>query len=58
MFYVPRYLWKNMEGGLFTTILAGLDKVTLDENTRHKKHKILSEYMIKHLHMHMNWAIR
>lgn len=58
MFYIPRYLWKNMEGGLFTTILAGLDKITLDEGQRHKKHKILSQYMIKHLHMHMNWAIR
>lgn len=58
MFYVPRYLWKNMEGGLFTTILAGLDKVTLDENSRHKKHKVLSEYMIRHLHMHTHWAIR
>lgn len=58
MFYIPRYLWKNMEGGLFTTILAGLDKLTLDDSQRHKKHKILSQYMIKHLHMHMNWAIR
>ncbi|XP_071522205.1 innexin inx2-like [Panulirus ornatus] len=58
MFYVPRYLWKNMEGGLFTTILAGLDKLTMDENARFKKHKILSQYMIRHLHMHMNWAIR
>lgn len=58
MFYIPRYLWKNMEGGLFTTILAGLDKLTLDDGQRHKKHKILSQYMIKHLHMHMNWAIR
>nr|CAJ58681.1 innexin inx1 [Homarus gammarus] len=58
MFYVPRYLWKNMEGGLFTTILAGLDKLTMDESARHKKHKILSQYMVKHLHMHMNWAIR
>lgn len=58
MFYMPRYLWKSMEGGLFTTILAGLDKITMDENTRLKKHKILSNYMMNHLHMHMNWAIR
>ncbi|KAK3866951.1 hypothetical protein Pcinc_027539 [Petrolisthes cinctipes] len=58
MFYVPRYLWKTLEGGLFTTIIAGLDKLTMDENSRHKKHKVLSHYMLEHLNMHMNWAIR
>lgn len=58
MFYVPRYLWKCVEGGVFQTILGGLDKLTLDDSTRMKKHKILSKYMMNHLHMHRNWAIR
>ncbi|CAL4075286.1 unnamed protein product, partial [Meganyctiphanes norvegica] len=58
MFYVPRYLWKCVEGGVFQTILGGLDKLTLDDSTRMKKHKILAKYMINHLHMHRNWTIR
>jgi len=58
LFYIPRYLWKSMEGGLFQTILSGLDKMTLDENSRHKKELLLTSYMIKHLDMHLNWAIR
>ncbi|KAK4312375.1 hypothetical protein Pmani_016197 [Petrolisthes manimaculis] len=58
LFYLPHYLWKNLEGGIFSTIIAGLDKMTMDENSRHKKHHLLAQYMIKHLHMHLNWAIK
>lgn len=58
LFYIPRYLWKNVEGGLFRTILGGLDAVGLDEPTRKKKHSKLVAYMMSHLNMHRNWAIR
>lgn len=58
LFYIPRFLWKQWEGGLFQVILGGLDQPILEKEARVKKHKMLSMYMLKHLNMHTFWAWR
>jgi len=57
-FYLPRYVWKCLDGGLFTGILQGLDKFSLDSNKKDVKFKILLRYMVEHFNMHRNWALR
>ncbi|KAF2354623.1 Innexin [Trinorchestia longiramus] len=57
-FYFPRFMWKNFEGGLFTSILLGLDQRSLDDATKTKKYHTLMKYMMTHMNMHRNWAIR
>lgn len=58
MFYFPRYIWKSLEGGLFRIVLGGLDKFSVDDEAKSKKHKVLVRYMMEHLHMHKMWSIR
>lgn len=57
-FYFPRFIWRNFEGGLFTSILQGMDKRIMDEGANIKKHKLLMQYMTERANMHRNWAIR
>lgn len=57
-FYLPRLLWKSLEGGLFTSILQGLDKMSLDNGSKDNKYITLNKYMLSHVNMHRNWAIR
>lgn len=58
LFYIPRFIWKQVEGGLFNVVLGGLDQPILEEGTRQKKHKVLSNYMLDNLNMHTFWAWR
>lgn len=56
VFYIPRFLWKSAEGGLFDVVLGGLNQPELEESKRLKKHKVLSKYMVDNLHLHTFWA--
>lgn len=57
-FYFPRFLWKSFDGGLFSSVLMGLHKISFDEgNIRNKCHS-LSQYLNTHLNMHRNFALR
>ena len=58
MFYVPRYLWKCMDGGLFRSILGGLNTKILDRVPNKEAHKVMLKYMMDHLNSHRLWAIR
>ena len=43
---------------MFNTILGGLHKFLPEHGTRVKKHQMLTQYLIKSLHMHKIWAIK
>ena len=57
-FYFPRFLWKSFDGGLFSSVLMGLDKMCLDKGSIREKCVTLTSYFSTHLNMHRNWAIR
>jgi len=57
-FYIPRWVWKSFDGGLFSSILQGMNKFSLDQGSKDKKYLILLKYMKTHFNMHRNWAIR
>lgn len=57
-FYIPRFVWKSLDGGLFSSILQGLDKMSLDEGSKGQKYKYLIKYMMTHINMHRNYALR
>uniref|UniRef100_A0A2P2I4A3 Innexin n=1 Tax=Hirondellea gigas TaxID=1518452 RepID=A0A2P2I4A3_9CRUS len=59
LFYIPRFIWKQAEGGLFDVILGGLNEPLLgNKEKRLKKHRILCDYMLKNMRMHTAWAWR
>lgn len=57
-FYIPRYLWKLWDGGVFHTILGSLNKFLPEHDKRIKKHQVLAHYLSKSLHMHKLWALK
>jgi len=57
-FYIPRYVWKSFDAGLFGSILQGLNKFSLDEKKKEEKYLVLLKYMKTHFNMHRNWALR
>ncbi|KAA0192182.1 hypothetical protein HAZT_HAZT003656 [Hyalella azteca] len=58
LFYTPRFIWKQAEGGLFNVVLGGLDQPIMEKDERQKKHRLLSSYMVHNLNMHTLWAWR
>jgi len=56
VFYLPRYLWKSAEGGLFDVVLGGLHKPQTDSSKKAKQYKVLSKYMLENLNMHTGYA--
>ncbi|CAL4061288.1 unnamed protein product, partial [Meganyctiphanes norvegica] len=57
-FFLPRYLWKLWDGGVFDTVLGGLHKFLPQHGMRIKKHKMLAQYLSKSLHLHKLWTIK
>jgi len=57
VFYLPRYLWKSVEAGLFDVVLGGLDKPQTDSSKKAKQYKVLSKYMVDNLNMHTAYAV-
>lgn len=58
LFYAPHYMWKGADAGLFATIIGGLNKFSLNEADKAKRHKVLTKYMMDHLNCHKMWAFR
>ncbi|XP_042203530.1 innexin inx2-like [Homarus americanus] len=62
MFYVPHWLWKGREGGLFRQVIQDLsirDYLGSDLKTyfsREKKFEVLSKYIYHHMDAHKKWA--
>ncbi|KAL4127160.1 hypothetical protein QTP88_011358 [Uroleucon formosanum] len=51
-FYIPRYLWKTLEGGRIQALVANLRVVMLDKEQKSKSISQLVEYFIDNLHTH------
>ncbi|XP_045616201.1 innexin inx2 [Procambarus clarkii] len=62
MFYVPHWLWKSREGGLFKQVIQDLSvRDYLGHNldnyfNREKGFEALSKYINHHMDSHKNWA--
>lgn len=52
LFYLPRFIWKRIEGGLFNVVLGSLSQPEMEEIKRQKQHKVLTRYMIQNLNLH------
>ena len=57
LFYIPRYIWKIYDGGLFYSISQGLNRRFTDEEIMWTKLRALKKYFAAHLNCHRNWAI-
>ncbi|RWS12681.1 innexin inx2-like protein [Dinothrombium tinctorium] len=51
-FYVPRYLWKAVEGGRMRSLLLGLGNPIVEENAKSKNIGLLVQYLERNLHNH------
>lgn len=55
VFYVPRFIWKRLEGGLFDVILTAADQTKDgDQDTP----STLTAYMVNNMNMHTIYAIK
>jgi hypothetical protein len=52
LFYVPRYLWKAVEGGLLKNLVLGLDAPILREDQKESSRSLLVEYLYRNLNNH------
>ena len=58
LFYIPRYLWKAWEGGKIKSLMADLNFIIIDEETKNKRKKILVDYFVNNLHDHNFYAFK
>jgi len=52
LFYVPRYLWKSVEGGRMKSLILGLNSPIIGEEDRTKNRGLLIEYLQKNVNNH------
>lgn len=52
LFYVPRYLWKAMEGGRTKNLILGLNSPVCNEETKNTNRALLVEYLYKNMNNH------
>ncbi|XP_026819806.1 innexin inx2-like [Rhopalosiphum maidis] len=57
-FYVPRYIWKILEGGRIRVLVNGLDDVMITEEQKAKGIKLLVDYFTDNLHAHNFYAVQ
>ncbi|CAB4065961.1 inx [Lepeophtheirus salmonis] len=57
-FYVPRWLWKNWEGGKITSLKMDLDSGIINESEKRQKKKLLLDYLYSNLKNHNFYAYR
>ncbi|CAH1730953.1 innexin inx2-like [Aphis gossypii] len=57
-FYVPRYLWKFLEGGRIRALVKGLNNVMITEEQKANAIKLLADYFVVNLHSHNFYAIQ
>ncbi|KAK7871927.1 hypothetical protein R5R35_009730 [Gryllus longicercus] len=58
LFYTPRWLWKNWEGGKIHALLMVLDVGVCSEIEKKQKKKLLLDYLWENLCFHNWWAYR
>lgn len=58
MFYLPHSIFKAWEGGKVRAIIAGLNTLILDPNSRKDKERVLADYFVESLHSHNFWAMK
>lgn len=58
LFYAPRWLWKNWEGGKLHALMMDLDIGIISEVEKKQKKKLLLEYLCDNLTYHNWWAYR
>jgi len=58
--YIPRYIWKNWEGGKIAMLVQGLDAPMLenDPSTHEDRRSLIVKYMMKNLHKNNLYAIK
>ncbi|KAE8740815.1 hypothetical protein FOCC_FOCC013669 [Frankliniella occidentalis] len=58
LFYTPRWLWKNWEGGKIHALMMDLDIGICSEVEKKQKKKLLLDYLWENLRYHNWWAYR
>ncbi|XP_063235974.1 innexin shaking-B isoform X3 [Bacillus rossius redtenbacheri] len=58
LFYTPRWLWKNWEGGKIQALMMDLDVGICSEVEKKQKKKLLLDYLWDNLKYHNWWAYR
>ncbi|XP_049782705.1 innexin shaking-B [Schistocerca cancellata] len=58
LFYTPRWLWKNWEGGKIHALIMDLDVGICSEVEKKQKKKLLLDYLWDNLRYHNWWAYR
>lgn len=58
LFYTPRWLWKNWEGGKIHALMMDLDVGVCSEIEKKQKKKLLLDYLWENLRFHNWWAYR
>ena len=58
LFYVPRYLWKNWEGGRIKMLVGDLGCPIVTEETKNDRKKLLVDFFIANLHNFEFYAAR
>ncbi|OQR79253.1 innexin inx2-like [Tropilaelaps mercedesae] len=52
LFYVPRYLWKMVEGGRIKNLILGLDNPIMNDDEKHLNRRLLVEYLMVNRNSH------
>lgn len=58
LFYIPRWLWKNWEGGKLQALRMDLNIAFVPKEEKSRKMEMLVEYLQENMHNHTWWAGR
>lgn len=58
LFYIPRYLWKNWEGGRIKMLVLDLNCPVISEDCKSDRRKLLVDYITTNLHLQNFYAYR
>uniref|UniRef100_T1JJS6 Innexin n=1 Tax=Strigamia maritima TaxID=126957 RepID=T1JJS6_STRMM len=58
LFYIPRWLWKNWEGGKIPALTMNLQLAICSETEKKQQKKLLADYLWSNLRNHDFWALR
>lgn len=58
LFYFPKLIWNNIEGGLMKCIANGLNKTLYKEEDVGDRKAIVVDYVVKHIKMHNGYVFK
>ena len=58
LFYMPRYIWKTLEGGKVKKLVAELNSPIVDEEVKKNRLNMMVSYFNLNLHNHNTYAIK